>query len=253
MSKRWVWKVLLACALSTSPAFAAAPEKQDKKAESVRVLVVAESESVLASQMAGRIVAINVKMGDRIRKGEALLRFDCEEQEARLNMAKAELDGAQHVLEAKNKLQAMQSASLLEVSQAAAEVEKFKAQIQLYQAQIRLCTISAPFFGRVTKLRSKPFESVAVGQPLVEVVNDERLKVQLNIPSAWLAHVKVNNRFVVRVDETGKTYEARVHRINGKVDAVSQSIEIEGELGGHTGDLLPGMSGVAEFAETVKP
>ena len=249
MNNYWVSGVLVVGALAGAlPVWATTPEK---KAE-VRVLVSAEGESVLAAQMAGRIVAINAKLGERIKKGDVLLHFDCDEQEARLNMAKAELNGSQHVLEAKNTLKEMQSASLLEVSQAEAEVEKFKAQIQLYQAQLRLCNINAPFSGRVTKLRSKPFESVAVGQPLVEVVNDDRLKVQLNIPSVWLAHVKVNNPFSVRIDETGKTYEARVRRINGKVDAVSQSIEIEGEIYGRTSDLLPGMSGTAEFAEKVK-
>ena len=248
MSKWLAQGVLVACTLSgTFPVLAA-----EKKAEVVRVLVAAEGESVLAAQMAGRIVNISAKLGDRIRKGQTILRFDCDEQEARLNMAKAESDGAQQVYEAKTKLQAMQSASLLEVSQAAAEAEKFKAQIQLFQAQIRLCNINAPFSGRVTRLRIKPFESVAVGQPLVEVVNDERLKVQLNIPSIWLHQVKVGNPFAVRVDETGKTYEARVRRINGKVDAVSQSIEIEGELRGVTGDLLPGMSGIAIFPDAPK-
>lgn len=228
---------------------AAMVQEPEKKPEVVRVLIAAEGESVLAAQMAGRIVAIPAKLGERIREGQSILRFDCEEPEARLNMARAELGGAQKVLEAKTKLQALQSASLLEVSQAGAEVDKFKAQIQLIQAQIRLCGIQAPFSGRVTKVRVKPFESVVVGQPLIEVVNDERLKVQLNIPSLWLAQVKVGDRFAVRIDETGRTYEARLRRINGKVDAVSQSVEIEGELLGRPDDLLPGMSGIAIFPE----
>ena len=250
MSKRLAQNALIACVFAWAfSAWAATPEK---KIEVVRVLVAAEGESVLAAQMAGRIINIHAQMGDRIRKGATILRFDCGEPEARLNMAKAEFDGAQHVYESKTKLQAMQSASLLEVSQAAAEVAKFKAQIQLFQAQIRLCSINAPFSGRVTKLRVKPFESVNAGQPLVEVVNDEKLKVQLNIPSAWLTQVKVNNPFSVRIDETGKTYQARVRRINGKVDAVSQSIEIEGELIDRSNDLLPGMSGIATFPEAPK-
>lgn len=245
---RWPARgALMLCALAGAlPIGAATP---DKKTETVRVLVAAEGESVLAAQMDGRIVSISAMMGDRIKKGQALLRFDCDEQEARLNMAKAERDGAQQVYDAKKKLEAMHSASLLEVSQSAAEAAKFKAQVELFQAQIRLCNINAPFSGRVTKLRIKPFESVAVGQPLIEVVNDERLKVQLNIPSIWLRHVKVNNPFGVHIDETGKTYQARVRRINGKVDAVSQSIEIEGELQGTTDDLLPGMSGTATFPQ----
>lgn len=239
-----------ASAAASAPV-AAMLKAPEKKPEVVRVLIAAEDESVLAAQMAGRIVNISAKLGDRVHQGQAILRFDCDEQQARLNMARAEWDGAQKVYEAKAKLQSMQSASLLEVSQAAAEAEKFKAQIQLFQAQLRLCIINAPFSGRVTKLRIKPYESVVVGQQLVEVINDEKLKVQLNIPSLWLARVKVGNPFEVRIDETGKAYEARVRRINGKVDAVSQSVEIEGELVGRPDDLLPGMSGVAIFPDAV--
>ncbi|MCK9200964.1 MAG: efflux RND transporter periplasmic adaptor subunit [Gallionella sp.] len=248
----------LAPAPASSPADASAAasapvaamlKAPEKKADEVRVLIAAEGESVLAAQMAGRIVSIGAKLGDRVHQGQAILRFDCDEQQARLNMARAEWDGAQKVYEAKAKLQSMQSASLLEVSQAAAEAEKFKAQIQLFQAQLRLCSINAPFSGRVTKLRIKPYESVVVGQQLVEVINDEKLKVQLNIPSLWLARVKAGNPFEVRIDETGKSYEAKVRRINGKVDAVSQSVEIEGELIGRPEDLLPGMSGVAIFPD----
>lgn len=246
MSKRLGWS-LIACAVAGTLCASAWAVPLDKRSDIIRVLVLAEQESVLAAQMAGRIIAINAKLGERIKKGETLLSFDCEEQEARLNMAKAESDGADKVLEAKLKLQAMESASILEVSQATADAGKFRAQIQLYQAQMRQCNISAPFSGRVTRLRSKSFESVTVGQPLLEVVNDARPKVQLNIPSVWLTRVKVGNRFNVTIDETGKTYAARVRRINGKVDAVSQSIEIEGELTGRASDLLPGMSGTADF------
>ena len=251
MSKVRVWGALIAGAFVVIlPAWST---PLDKKSDAVRVLVAAEGESILASQMAGRIVAINAKLGEHIKKGDVLLRFDCDEQDARMNMAKAELEGSQHVLDAKNTLKEMNSASILEVSQAEAEVEKFKAQIQLYQAQLKQCNINAPFSGRVTRLKSKPFESVAVGQPLLEVVSDERLKLQLNIPSNWLMRVKVGNIFSVHIDETGKTYEAKVRRINGKVDAVSQSIEIEGEFIGHVGELLPGMSGTADFVEKIKP
>jgi membrane fusion protein (multidrug efflux system) len=232
-------------ATSVKPAAAAAvPEKKN---DSIRVLIAAEQESVLAAQMAGRIEQVHISLGASINKGQALLHFVCEEQDAHLKMAKAEFYGAQQTYESKVKLQAMQAGSELEVQQAAAAAEKYKAQIQLYQAQLKLCSIGAPFSGRVTKLHVKPFESVNVGQPLVEIVNDRKLKAQLHLPSQWLAWLKPGVPFTMQIDETGKSYNAKVKRINGKVDAVSQSIEIEGEVVGDTDGLLPGMSGQASF------
>jgi len=238
---------------SSTVAQAAAPAAERAPGgETIRVLVAADEESALAAQMTGTVVAVNAKLGWHIGAGQALVQFDCKEPEAHLKMAQAEFYGAQQTYESKIKLQAMQSVGELEVQQAAAAAEKFKAQIQLYQAQLKYCTVKAPFSGRVTKLRVKAFESVAVGQPLLEVVNDRKLKLQLNVPSAWLAQLKVGAVFAVHIDETAKDYEARVQRINGRVDAVSQSVEIEGELRGNAADLLPGMSGTASFQNMPK-
>jgi membrane fusion protein (multidrug efflux system) len=232
---------------SARPPAPASPAKSNPSSEVIRVLVVPDQESVLAAQMAGRIEQVGVHLGSSIRAGQVLMRFACDEQDAHLKMAKAEFYGTKQTYESKAKLQAMQSVSELEVQQAAAAAEKSKAQVQLFQAQLKLCTISAPYAGRVTKLHTKPFESVNVGQPLLEIVNHRKLKAQLHIPSNWLAWIKAGTRFAMQIEETGKKYEARVLYINAKVDAVSQSIEIEGEVVGNTDGLLPGMSGRASF------
>jgi membrane fusion protein (multidrug efflux system) len=240
----------LGAAAMAAPAARVAPPVENK---TIRVLVVADQESLLAAQMVGRVGQVAVQLGSAIRAGQVLLRFHCDEQEAHLNMANAELYGARQTHESKLKLQAMQSVADIEVQQAAAAAQRAKAQTQLYQAQLKQCTISAPFSGRVTKLHVKSHESVNIGQALVEVVNDRKLKVQLNVPSLWLAWMKPGAAFSMQIDETGKSYEARVARINGRVDPVSQSVEIEGEVVGTPANLLPGMSGVASFAQANKP
>jgi multidrug efflux pump subunit AcrA (membrane-fusion protein) len=53
----------------------------------------------------------------------------------------------------------------------------------------------------------------------------------------------------VDLGETGKRYPAKVKAINAQVDAVSQSIELEGVVVGPAKGLLAGMSGTALFAE----
>ncbi len=237
-------------AVAAAPAAAKAAPAAPR---TIRVLVVADQEGVLAAQMAGRINQITVQLGSSFKAGQPLVRFNCDEQNAHLKMADAEFYGARQTYESKVKLQALQSVSELEVQQAAAAAEKLKGQIELYQAQLRQCTISAPFSGRVTRLLAKPFESVNVGQALIEIVNDRKLKARLNVPSLWLQWLKPGAAFTMRVDETGKSYAARILRINGRVDAVSQSVEVEGEVVGNPDNLLPGMSGVATFAQAQQP
>ncbi len=240
-------RLVLSAAALICTAAVAAPVAPVAPPKTIRVLVAADQESVLASQMAGRIDQVNVKLGSPIKAGQVLVRFNCDEQDAHLKMANAEFYGAQQTYESKVKLQAMQSVAEIDVQQAGAAAQKSKAQIQLYQAQLKQCAIVAPFSGTVTRLLAKPYASVNIGQPLLEIVNDRKLKVQLNVPSLWLSWLKAGQPFTVQIDETGKAYEAKVQRINGRVDAVSQSIEIEGDVMGNPANLLPGMSGVAAF------
>lgn len=93
----------------------------------------------------------------------------------------------------------------------------------------------------------KPHQGVNVGTPLIEMVSNGPLKLRLNVPSRLLRTLRVGNPLEVDIDETGKTYAAKVTAINGRIDAVSQTVELEARIDGHHNELLAGMTGVARF------
>jgi RND family efflux transporter MFP subunit len=213
----------------------------------VRLLVVADQETTLASGMAGRIVELTKRPGDAVKAGEALVRFDCSEGKARVEMGKAELQGARLQHEAKLRLQGLQSASELDVALAAAAVEKAKAQLALVQAEAAHCAVAAPFAGRVAKWQVKPYQAVSAGQALIDLVGDGILRARLNVPSGWLAWLRVGQPFEAWVEETGKAYPLKLDRMSPRVDAVSQTVEVEAGFDAGATGLLPGMSGSARF------
>lgn len=51
------------------------------------------------------------------------------------------------------------------------------------------------------------------------------------------------------IDETGKTYPARVTAINARVDAVAQTVELEASITGLPANSLAGMTGIARSAK----
>jgi membrane fusion protein (multidrug efflux system) len=215
--------------------------------ESPRVLRVPHRETTVAAQTVGQVSQLGGELGSPVVQNAPLVVFDCDELKAKMRMSQAELRSAQQQLEAKQSLQKLDAAGDVEVKLARAVVDKADAQLQLSRAQQRQCVLSAPFAGRIVKLHVKQYQSVNVGQPLVDLVSGGPLKIKLNAPSRWLAWLKPGYRFEVRVDETDKVYPATVSAINGRVDAVSQSVEIEGHIGGTFPELLAGMSGTARF------
>lgn len=225
-----------------APAAPAAPNPQ-----AIRVLLSPEVETLLSAQMLGRIASINGTLGSHVTRGQTLLGFDCSEPQARLRMVQAENNASRESLEVKQRLRKLDAAGDTEVMLAQAEFDRTKAAIALTQVQLSQCTVKAPFSGHIVKLHVKAHQGVNVGAPLLEMISDGPLKLRLNVPSRWLRSLKVGTPFEVAIDETGKSYPAKISAINARVDAVAQSIELEARIDGKHAGLLAGMSGIARF------
>jgi membrane fusion protein (multidrug efflux system) len=213
----------------------------------VRALLVPVVETTLSSRMAGRISDISVKEGDRFTRGQRLVTFDCEIQQSYLRKSRAKLLAARKTHESNLQLREYQSISNLDVELSAAKVQTALADVEIFKAKLKLCQIDAPFDGRVVDLLAQPYESVAEHQPLLSILDDHNIEVQLYIPSWWLSWLKTDTAFTIKIDETGKSYTARVIRLGARVDAASQSLEITASIDGTHPELLAGMSGIARF------
>jgi membrane fusion protein (multidrug efflux system) len=212
---------------------------------SVRVLLSAKQETILASPIAAKVKVLNASIGSSFKKGDVLIGFNCDEQRAQLSMAEAEYKGANAELNAKQKMYDLGQASDVEVAMAISKNGQSKAQIDLNKARYNRCTVRAPFTGRVAKLHVKNHMTVAAGEPLLELVGNGPLMIRLNVPSSALGLLQQSHPMSVVIDETGVQYDAFISARSARVDAVSQTIEMRGEMETEYPELLAGMSGTA--------
>jgi RND family efflux transporter MFP subunit len=244
--RRWLSTALaLGFAIAFPSRGQTVPAASEATGAPVRFLVAADHESPLSAVIPGRVARIAVQLGDSVRTGQLLVSLDCADVQAKRGAASAEADAAQLRYEAKAKLQGLQSAAPLEVELAAADVNRTRSQIRVLDAQLAQCRFFAPFDGRVARVHVKEGQGVAAGEPVIDLVGSGPPKTRLNAPSAWLGWLKPGALLQAKVDETGATYQLVVRRLSGRVDAVSQTIEVEADFEGDTSRVLPGMSGRA--------
>ncbi len=219
-----------------------------------RVLLVPEQEAILSAQLSERITRMPFREGTRFARGEVLVAFDCRLLKAHLKEAQALLRGAEKTFSNKKELAALQSTGELEVALAEVERDKAQAQAAIAEIQVAHCALSAPFDGRVVERHAKLYESVAAGKELLSILDDSRLRLELVVPSQWLGWLHKGAIFTLKVDETGTQHQGQVTAIGARVDAVSQSVKVYGELRGETAGLVAGMSGTALFqADGARP
>ena len=216
-------------------------------APEIRVQVVAETSATIGAPMSGRLAQFPLRDGDRFKQGQVIARFNCAEKESALAHARAVFDGRKTVNESKQRLHALGTASEVEYKVAQSDEEQAAADLKTAQTLVDTCVVVAPFSGRVSAAYTHNFQFLQTGAPMLDVLSDRNLDLELIVPSLWLTWLKPGSTFNVAIDESGKTYPATITRLSGKVDAVSRSIKVYGHIDSPPDTLLPGMSGRAIF------
>lgn len=216
----------------------------------LRVQLVAVRQTSLSSEIAAKVDRLPLREGDSFREGELLAGFDCSLLQAQLNKAEATAEAARSTLKVNRRLAGLDSISTLEVEQAEAKVKETEAEVAAMRVTVSKCSLTAPFSGRVARLYVDQHQFLQPGKQMMDILDTGRLEVRLIAPSRLLSWLRVGNRFSVRIEELGRSYTARVVRVGAKIDPLSQSVPVIGEIEGNHEELLPGMSGWAGFTRT---
>ena len=186
-------------------------------------------QSVIAAQVAGNIVEIRVRAGDRVSVGQLLLRIDGMAAEQAAAAARNEY-ARQEALYRKNY-----------ISKAA--LEQAKVQLAAATAQSGYFLIKAPFSGVVTEVNAKLGEMALPGVPLMQIFDPSVMRVSAQVSQTQLAHM--NKSMTARVELAGMTEENQwlvpaTMEILPAVDARTHSGTIRLPLKQTNIDLVPG-------------
>ena len=213
----------------------------------IRAQLTSYQQTILSAEIAANISKLTLREGEQFEKRQLLVEFDCALLNAQLNKAKAAAEVARQGLTVSKRLEELNSISSLEVNQAIAKAKETEAELETMRVHVSKCSLAAPYPGRIARLHVDAHQYVTPGSPLMDIIDTTRLEIRLIAPSNWLSWLKKGSKFSIQIEELGKTYQAQVVRLGARIDPVSQSLPITGKIIGDHGDLLPGMSGWADF------
>lgn len=223
------------------------PASSGIERQEIRAQLKAIQQATLASELGARVKRLPVKEGGRFAQGDVLVELDCSVQEAQQAKAQAELDGAQHTLRANRQMRNLQSVGALDVLLAESARDRAAGELAIISAQLDKCTIKAPFAGVVSERQVEQHEYVQTGQAILHVFDDSLFEVEFLAPSTWISWVKPSLAFDLKIDELGIALPASVSQVGTRIDPVSQSVKVTGQINNSAHDLKPGMSGQAVF------
>ncbi len=184
-------------------ALASAPVRSSGAARSVAFdgTVEAVRQTVVAAQVPGAVVALEVKAGDVVRAGQLLVRIDARAAEqtaaagdAQVTATRANLEVARRELERQRQLFDKDYISKAALERAEAQYAATKAQVDALAAQAGaartqsgLHGVRAPYAGVVAEVPVALGDMAMPGRPLVVLYDPAALRVTAAIPQGVAA------------------------------------------------------------------
>jgi RND family efflux transporter MFP subunit len=221
-------------------------------------VVEAVRQTVLAAQVSGAIVAVNVKAGDHVKAGQVLLRIDARAanqnaaaSDAQVLAARSSLALASSELERQRRLYQKQYISRAALERAEAQFRATSADVaaQLAQAgaartQSGFFVLKAPYDGVVAEVPAMPGDMAMPGRPLLTLYDPAVLRVTAALPQMVAARLPPEPAAKLELPELPPERRwpapARVQLLP-MVDAATHTAQIRVDLPAASGNLAPGM------------
>lgn len=224
----------------------------------------------------GRIESLLAQEGQRVARGQTLLRLDRALEELEVQRRRLLLADTARLqeLRSKEKTLAEQVASLepllktggisrkqyedeemalgnVAAERRALEAAKLREQVELDLAieAFERRHLRSPISGVVTKIMLREGESVAANEPVLQVVDTSRVRFMGTVPSLQGAQLRAGRSvtIVLGLDGRAPTRQARIVFVSPVTDAASGLVEVIAEFDNADGSVKPGVSGRMQF------
>ncbi|MEW6511238.1 MAG: efflux RND transporter periplasmic adaptor subunit [Bacteroidota bacterium] len=195
--------------------------------------IAAMKDVVVSSETAGRIVAVPVRVGDHVRRGQTLIQVDDELKAIAVEQARAQLQAAETNLK-KARRDFERAESLSESGDIAdVELEAYRlayhsseaqhtaatAALRLAQRQYDDTRIKAPIAGIVASRKVEVGEMVSPGREVANIVDISTVKVKLSIPEEEVGKLRLGQPATLSVDaRPGELITGTVYTIGAKTE-----------------------------------
>ena len=213
-------------------------------------------ESTLAAQVPGKVAEVLVREGDRVKRGQLLVRLEDAEFRTRVAQAESGLKAAQAALTAAEKaltrtreLRKAEAVTLERLegvesrhAQAAAAVTTAEEKVTEAKTVLGYAELASPLDGVVVARQAEPGDLAWPGRPLVTVYDPAQLRLEADVREGLRHMIRIGTEVTVALEALDLELKATIDEIVPSADPVSRSFRVKITLPSKPG-LYAGMFG----------
>ncbi|MEN9655379.1 MAG: Multidrug resistance protein MdtA [Bacteroidota bacterium] len=183
---------------------------------------------LIQPEMPGTLIALNVKAGQRVSKGQLLARVDDGGSSQQVASLETQYQLAKTTFERQKNLWNQKIGSEIQYLQAQTQMLSLQRSVAQAKAMLSKTEIRAPFSGTIDEVFVEKGQVVAAGpQGLMRIVNLNNMYVSTSVPESYIGKLIVGTQVDVFLTSLNKNYKGKVRQIGNFINPNNRSFGIE--------------------------
>lgn len=192
-----------------------------------------------SSEVSGKLLSYLVKEGQNVKKGQAFAKIDDEMLNKDVERMEAVVASTrENYLRLKELWQTDSIGSEIGYLNAKYSFEQNKASLEQLKIQLRKTTLISPINGVIETQFVKAGEMVMPGTPVVRIIGNDKVKVEVGVPANYAGVIKKGEEAVVNFDAyPDREFKSMITLVGSSIQTQSRTFKVELELENSNNDF----------------
>ena len=208
----------------------------------------------LAANTSGRVDWIGPREGQKVNKGDLLVKIDVSALKASMDHAEAAFKLAEDLCQRRRRLYKNKIIAKEEFDQS--ETQRTLALTDLAQIKVRYNHgfPKSPITGIINHLYLDVGEYADVGKPIADIVNIDKIKINVRVPELDIRYVQKGQKTPIKIDAyPDRALIGTVDFVAFKADPATKTFLVRSVIDNPNHDVRPGMIGRVVFVRRIIP
>lgn len=183
------------------------------------------NQTTQGARIGGRVKKINVKEGEKVKKGDIIIKFPTDAPAAQFEQAKAAYENSKKNYE---RLKELLKAGETSQSKFDGAETKYLVDKRNYETQKQLIYLESPYDGTITEIMVKEKESVKAKAPLFTVAKLNKMTTDIYVNEEEEDNIETGMKAII--EQNDKSFEGVVTNKSMSVDPMRQAFAVEVEF-----------------------
>jgi len=215
--------------------------------------VEAINAAFISPEINGQVKEIFVKEGQKVNKGQLLIKLNSSIAESTIKEVETALELANTVFEKQKQLWDRNIGSELDYLQAKNNKEGMESKLKTLQAQVEMAEVRSPIDGIVDAVIVKEGELAVPGMQVVQVVNLEGLYINADVSEAYISKVKKGDMVALEFPSLPEIkMDIPVHRTGNIVKPANRTFTVQFKINNINNLIKPNVLAKIKFRDYAK-